>query len=283
MAKKKSWREKLHTQVRDHKTKLYHILLPCVEDVEFVIKNVGIGNLITTRQIKDYLTKVYNTDSSCSRVINNVLKEISQVEMDRITSDFNIPFWRVIKNDGSLNFALRIGLENQAQLLENEGYTLMRKEGKKPAVDCFEDYLVDTNTFPAFEKKECTVRKILLANHSEIEEYIKEIPAGKLATDAHIRDTLASDFGADITCMKVAGISLTIISHATEEERAEDAVSYQEITPYWRVLARDGSLKPTFPGAPETQKVLLEKEGYKIIKKGKKYVVVDFEDYLVTL
>jgi alkylated DNA nucleotide flippase Atl1 len=283
MAKKKSWREKLHTQVRDHETKLYQILLPRQEDVSMVIKNVGVGNLITTRQIKDYLATVYNTDSSCSRVINMVLKELSNVDMDKITSDFNIPFWRVIKKDGSLNFALKIGLENQAILLENEGYTLTREEGKKPTVDHFEDFLVDTSAFPAFDKKEYTVRKILLANHSEIEECIKEIPAGKLVTDAHIRDTLARNFGADITCMKVAGISLTIISHAAEEERIEDALSYQEITPYWRVLARDGSLKPTFPDAPETQKELLEKEGHTIIQKGKKYVVVDFEDYMITL
>lgn len=285
MSKKKSWREKLQTQVRDHETELYRVLLPSSEDVGIVIRNVGFGKLITSRQIKDYLGKMYGADSSCSMIINKALKEVSNVDMNEISQDeLYVPFWRVVKNDGSLNSALRIGLENQVKLLEKEGHELIRENGKKPKVNLFENLLVDTEMFPEFDKNaEFNVRKILLANHSEIEAYVKKIPKGKLVTDVQLRDKVASDYGADITCMKVAGISLTIISHAAEEERVEEGKSYEEITPYWRVLAIDGSLKPKFPGMSDNQKALLEKEGHRVIKKGKKYIVVDFEKYLMKL
>jgi alkylated DNA nucleotide flippase Atl1 len=282
MAKKKSWREKLQTQIRDHQTGLYYVVLPSTEDVENVIKNVGFGNLITARQLRDYLGKSYSADSSCSRVINNVLKALSDVDVKEIACDVDVPFWRVVKNDGQLNPTLRIGLESQASLLEKEGHELIREEGKKPKVNHFEDFLVDTDAFPEFNKgKEVSIRKILLANHSEIEAEIKKIPKGKVATDVQIRDRIARNFGADMTCMKVAGISLSIISHAAEEERVEEGRSYEEMTPYWRVLAGDGSLKPTFPGAPHNQKALLEEEGHTVIQKGKKYVVKEFEQYVV--
>ncbi len=282
MTEKKSWREKLQTQVRDHETELYCVLLPSAEDVRIVIRNVGFGDLITARQLKDYLGMVYSTDSSCSRVINEALKKLSDVDMNEINHNFDVPFWRVVKNDGSLNFTLSIGLENQAKLLKNEGHEIIREEGKKLKVNHFENFLVDTDAFPEFDKKkEVSIRKILLANHSEIEAEVRKIPKRKVATDAQIRDRVACDHGADITCMKVAGISLSIISHAAEEERVEEGKSYEEITPYWRVLARDGSLKPKFPGAPHNQKALLEKEGHKVIQKGKKYVVKEFENYLM--
>ncbi len=44
-----------------------------------------------------------------------------------------------------------------------------------------------------------------------------------------------------------------------------------------------GVLNEKFPGKKEAQKKLLEKEGHKVIQKGKKYIVVDFEKYLVKL
>jgi hypothetical protein len=44
-----------------------------------------------------------------------------------------------------------------------------------------------------------------------------------------------------------------------------------------------GVLNEKFPGGAAKQKKLLEDEGHRIIPKGKRYVVVDFEKYLVKL
>jgi hypothetical protein len=39
-------------------------------------------------------------------------------------------------------------------------------------------------------------------------------------------------------------------------------------------------LNEKYPGGIEAQKVFLEKEGHKVVKKGKKYQILDFEKSL---
>jgi alkylated DNA nucleotide flippase Atl1 len=51
--------------------------------------------------------------------------------------------------------------------------------------------------------------------------------------------------------------------------------------PYWRTLKADGFLNEKYPGGLEAQKTLLEKEGHKIVRRGKKYQVADFEKHLI--
>jgi hypothetical protein len=43
----------------------------------------------------------------------------------------------------------------------------------------------------------------------------------------------------------------------------------------------DGFLNDKYPGGAKKQKKLLEEEGFKIIQKGKKYFVDNYENYLV--
>ena len=50
--------------------------------------------------------------------------------------------------------------------------------------------------------------------------------------------------------------------------------------PYWRTLKSGGFLNPKYPGGQEAHKKLLEKEGYKVIQKGKNYLVQGFQKYL---
>jgi len=44
-----------------------------------------------------------------------------------------------------------------------------------------------------------------------------------------------------------------------------------------------GTLNPKYPGGVEGQKKLLEKEGHKVVQKGKNCVVVNYEKALATL
>jgi len=48
-------------------------------------------------------------------------------------------------------------------------------------------------------------------------------------------------------------------------------------------LKTGGVINPKYPGGVERQKKLLEKEGHKVVQKGKKYVVVDYEKSLIKL
>ena len=69
-----------------------------------------------------------------------------------------------------------------------------------------------------------------------------------------------------------------IAANAAEEQRMK---GIKEITPYWRTLKAGGVINPKYPGGVERQKELLESEGHRVIRKGKKYIVADYEKALV--
>ena len=54
------------------------------------------------------------------------------------------------------------------------------------------------------------------------------------------------------------------------EEAAKEGKSLN--IPYWRTLKADGFLNEKYPGGAEAHKRLLEREGFKIIQKGRKFV-----------
>jgi len=112
----------------------------------------------------------------------------------------------------------------------------------------------------------------------EVNELMKKIPKGKLTTINQIRTVLAEKHSATIGCPITTGIFAWIAAHATEEAAAEGK---KRVTPYWRTLKSDGELNPKYPGGIEDLKTHLEEEGHTVIKKGKKYVVADFEKSLV--
>jgi len=117
----------------------------------------------------------------------------------------------------------------------------------------------------------------------EVDEIMKRVPEGKLFTINEIREALAKKHkkdGATIGCPITTGIFAWIAAHAAQEAKAEGK---KNNTPYWRTLKTGGEVNPKYPGGVETQKKLLEKEGHRIIRKGKKYLVVDYEKYSVKL
>jgi len=48
-------------------------------------------------------------------------------------------------------------------------------------------------------------------------------------------------------------------------------------------LKTGGVINPKYPGGVEKQKRFLEKEGHRVIQKGKKHVVADYEKSLMRL
>ena len=114
----------------------------------------------------------------------------------------------------------------------------------------------------------------------EVDGIMKQVPKGKLITINQIREILASKHKADYGCPITTGIFAWVAAHAAEEQVAEGK---KDITPYWRTLKTDGILNEKYPGGIEEQKKLLEKEGHKVIKKGrsKNMTVSDFEKLLV--
>ncbi len=112
----------------------------------------------------------------------------------------------------------------------------------------------------------------------EVNDIMAEVPEGKVITLGEIRQMVARKHGADIGCPLTCGIFSWIAAHAAVEEAAEGK---KETTPYWRTLKTGGALNPKYPGGTEAQKKLLESEGHRVIQKGKKYLVENYENSLL--
>ncbi len=109
--------------------------------------------------------------------------------------------------------------------------------------------------------------KMLVPTALLVDKAIRSIRKGKILTVNDIREKLADEFHADLTCPLTTGIFLVIAAHTAEEDKL---AGKKVISPYWRVVKNDGSLNPKFPGGIERQAAYLEQEGFKIIKgKGK--------------
>ncbi len=113
----------------------------------------------------------------------------------------------------------------------------------------------------------------------EVEMIMRQVPKGKLITINEIRARVARQHRATIGCPLTCGIFAWISAHAAEEARQEGK---RDITPWWRTLKSGGELNPKYPGGIEYQKRLLEAEGHRVIKKGKKWVVADYQSALVS-
>jgi hypothetical protein len=114
----------------------------------------------------------------------------------------------------------------------------------------------------------------------EVDELMRRVPKGKLITINEIRAALARKHKATIGCPITTGIFAWIAANACEERRQEDG---KDVTPYWRTLKVGGVINEKYPGGVEGQKKLLERGGHRVIQKGRKNVVADYEKSLMTL
>jgi len=118
---------------------------------------------------------------------------------------------------------------------------------------------------------------MVIPSPREVDGIMKQVPRGKLITINQIRAALANRHHADFACPITTGIFAWIAANA-----AEEAVSagQKRVTPYWRTLKSGGELNEKYPGGVAKLKQRLEAEGHEIVKKGKRYVVADFEKAL---
>ena len=78
-------------------------------------------------------------------------------------------------------------------------------------------------------------------------------------------------------CTLTTGISIMTVANAVDEATKEGK---NLRVPYWRTPKSEGFLNEKYPGRVEAHKKLLEKEGLKVMQKGKKYFVENYQDYI---
>jgi len=111
----------------------------------------------------------------------------------------------------------------------------------------------------------------------EVDALMRQVPKGKLTTINDLREVLARRHKAVMACPICTGIFATIAARAADES---ESAGTKNITPYWRTLKLKGELNPKYPGGIENIATRLRAEGHKIVQKGKRYFIVDYEKSL---
>lgn len=150
----------------------------------------------------------------------------------------------------------------------------------------WKEKLADSKDLPKVQKITSKMNKrwgtgtVVIPAPIEVDAIMKKVPKGKLITINEIRQLLAKKHKATIGCPITTGIFAWIAANAAEED-AE--TGKKRITPYWRTLKGGGEINPKYPGGVQNLKRKLRAEGHKVITKGKKSVVADYEKALVKI
>ena len=117
------------------------ILIPRGLDVDAAIRRVKAGRLITQSRIRERLALEAGCDQTCPITTGIFVRIAAEAAVeDELSGKRRItPFWRVVRDDGSLNEKLPGGAAGQADRLKAEGHHLTR--GKKIRVIDFETCL----------------------------------------------------------------------------------------------------------------------------------------------
>ncbi len=112
----------------------------------------------------------------------------------------------------------------------------------------------------------------------EVDAAMKKVGRGKLMTIDGLRKALAKKHKTNIACPICTGIFAWISAYAAAEAEADGVA---KITPYWRTLKTGGEVNPKYPGGIKELRARLAAEGHKIALRGKRWVVVDYEESVV--
>ncbi len=123
------------------------------------------------------------------------------------------------------------------------------------------------------------VGRFVIPAPREVDALMQQVARGRVVTINELRDALANKHQTDFACPLTTGIFSWIAAHASAEAEAEGA---KRITPFWRTLKTGGEINPKYPGGIEGVAKRLRAEGHKIVSKGKRTFVADFEKKLFT-
>jgi len=160
-SKRKTWQEKLADRPGYPKVIALQDGMPCYNavhkmgaeagdpvvlvnpsDVVALMRQVPPGRLTTLSEICQWLARKYQVKGCCTLTAGIfVMTAANAVEEARAEGrELDIPYWRTLKANGSLNEKFPGGLEGHKALLEAEGVTVVQK-GKRYFVLAYQDFL----------------------------------------------------------------------------------------------------------------------------------------------
>ena len=102
--------------------------------VDALMRQVPQGKLVTIGQIRERLAKDFCADSTCpltTGIFLRIAAETAEEDL-RMGRKEITPYWRVVRDDGSLNERFPGGVEAQSEHLKEEGHIIEPGKGKKP-------------------------------------------------------------------------------------------------------------------------------------------------------
>ena len=110
------------------------MLIPSPREVDALIRTISKGSLVTVSKMREFLAGKHAANVTCPlttgifvRIAAEAAEEDARAGKVRIT-----PYWRVVKDDGSLNPKFPGGVERQAERLRAEGHRILPARGKQP-------------------------------------------------------------------------------------------------------------------------------------------------------
>lgn len=120
------------------------MLIPRPLDVDALVRQIPRGKLAIIGQIRERLAKEAKADFTCpltAGIFLRIAAEAAEEDLAQGKKDIT-PYWRVIRDDGSLNEKFPGGTAAQAARLREEGHHILAAQGKKPPkVENFAQFL----------------------------------------------------------------------------------------------------------------------------------------------
>jgi hypothetical protein len=98
-------------------------------DIDTIVRGVRKGRLITQGHIRDLLAEQYDADCTCPLTAGIFLRIVAEAAEERLQEGRKrvTPYWRVLRDDGSLNPKFPGAPEVQIHRLQSEGFTVVHK------------------------------------------------------------------------------------------------------------------------------------------------------------
>lgn len=118
------------------------MLIPTPKLVDQLLRRIPKGKLVTIGEIRKRLAMDFAADVTCPLTTGIFVRIVAEAaEEDRANGRQRVaPYWRVVKDDGSLNPKFPGGVQVQAQHLRREGVSVAQA-GKRTVVRDFEKRL----------------------------------------------------------------------------------------------------------------------------------------------
>lgn len=108
------------------------MVIPRPVDVDTLMQRIEEGKLATITQIRERLAKDYHADFTCPLTTGIFIRIAAEAAEEDLREGRRpiTPYWRVLRNDGTLNPKFPGGVESQAARLRAEGHTIVPSRAK---------------------------------------------------------------------------------------------------------------------------------------------------------